>query len=124
MTIYIKMSYNKYIEKCIGVYIHWKTIFCRIMAYKGADLKQGDSMKTIYVCVGSSCHLKGSYDIIRALEKLIKQNHLENEVELKAEFCFGNCTKPVSVKIDDKGPYSVDKDRVEDFFRQNILGDN
>jgi NADH:ubiquinone oxidoreductase subunit E len=94
------------------------------MAYKGADLKQGDSMKTIYVCVGSSCHLKGSYDIIRALEKLIKQNHLENEVELKAEFCFGNCTKPVSVKIDDKGPYSVDKDRVEDFFRQNILGDN
>lgn len=81
-------------------------------------------MKTISVCVGSSCHLKGSYDIIRTLEKLIKQNHMENEVELKAEFCFGNCTKPVSAKVDEKGPYSVDKDRVEEFFRQSILEGN
>jgi len=81
-------------------------------------------MKTISVCVGSSCHLKGSYDIIRILEKLIKLNHMDKQVELKAHFCFGNCTKPVSVKIDEKGPYSIDKDKVEDFFRQEILGAN
>lgn len=81
-------------------------------------------MKTISVCVGSSCHLKGSYDIIRELERLIKQHQMEEEVELKAQFCFGNCTKPVSVKIDEKGPYSVDKNGVEDFFRQKILGEN
>ncbi|MCR4431428.1 MAG: NAD(P)H-dependent oxidoreductase subunit E [Tepidanaerobacteraceae bacterium] len=81
-------------------------------------------MKTIRVCVGSSCHLKGSYDIIRELERLIRQHQLDQQVELKAQFCFGHCTKPVSVKIDEKGPYSVDKDKVEDFFRQKVLGED
>ncbi|MDI3480451.1 MAG: hypothetical protein PWQ97_106 [Tepidanaerobacteraceae bacterium] len=80
-------------------------------------------MKTISVCVGSSCHLKGSYDIIKQLEKLIEKYQMEQEVELKAQFCFGHCTKPVSVKIDEEGPYSVDKNAVEDFFREKILGE-
>lgn len=80
-------------------------------------------MKTISVCVGSSCHLKGSYDIIKALKNLLKQNNLEDKVELKAHFCFGNCRRPVSVKVDEEGPFSVSKEDVEDFFRQKILGD-
>jgi len=71
--------------------------------------------------VGSSCHLKGSYDIIRGLEKLIKDCQLENDVELKAEFCCGNCTKPVSVMVDGKGPISIRKDNVEEFFKSYVL---
>mgnify|MGYP000613003598 FL=1 len=80
-------------------------------------------MKTISVCVGSSCHLKGSYDIIRDLQKLIKDRQLENDVELKAEFCCGNCTKPVSVMIDGKGPLSIKKENVEEFFKNYVLGE-
>ena len=44
------------------------------------------------VCVGSSCHLKGSYDVIQKLQKLIAENNLEDKVTLKASFCLGNCS--------------------------------
>lgn len=78
-------------------------------------------MKTISVCVGSSCHLKGSYDIIRVFEKIIKDNNLEKEIELKAEFCCNNCRNPVSVRVDDNKVYSIDKDGAETFFRETVL---
>ncbi len=79
-------------------------------------------VKTISICVGSSCHLKGSYDVIKRLQSLIKENGLEDEVEIKAEFCLGNCTKSVSVKVDESGPYSVNMENVDEFFAEIILG--
>lgn len=59
-------------------------------------------MVKIYICVGSSCHLKGSYQIIKAFEELIKKHGLENKVELNASFCLGQCTRGVSVKVDEE----------------------
>ena len=52
----------------------------------------------IYVCVGSSCHIKGSYPIIELLKENIAKHHLENKVNLKASFCLGKCTNGVSIK--------------------------
>lgn len=78
-------------------------------------------MKTISVCVGSSCHLKGSYDIIRVFKRLIKENNLEGIYELKAEFCCNNCRNPVSVRIDGSEPFSIDLDNAESFFREKVL---
>ena len=59
-------------------------------------------MVQIYICVGSSCHLKGSYQIIQIFEEQIKKHKLEGKVELKASFCLGRCTKGVSVKVNDE----------------------
>lgn len=75
----------------------------------------------IKVCVGSACYVKGSHEVIEAFQKFIKQYHLENEVELKAAFCLGNCTKAVSVQIDGKS-YGVDKNAVESFFKEYVYG--
>ena len=41
-------------------------------------------MVEVSVCVGSSCHMKGSYQVIKTFTELIKQNHFENIVTLKA----------------------------------------
>ena len=41
----------------------------------------------IKVCVGSSCHLKGSYEVIQSLKKYIEDNKLEDKVEL-SKFLF------------------------------------
>ena len=68
-------------------------------------------MLQVYVCVGSSCHLKGSYQVIKVFEELIKDNQLQDKVELKASFCLGHCTKGVSVKVED--------DFLEDFTLLN-----
>lgn len=78
-------------------------------------------MITITVCIGSSCHLKGSYDVVSRLETLIKENYLENKVSLQASFCSGNCTNAVCVKINNGDVISVNKDNVDEFFMEHIL---
>lgn len=75
----------------------------------------------ITVCIGSSCHLKGSYDIVNELQKLINENDLENKVELKASFCLGNCKNGVCVKVNEGEIISVNKENINDFFNDYIV---
>lgn len=77
-------------------------------------------MKKIVVCIGSSCHLKGSRQVVEELQKLIDQNNLKEEVELAGTFCMGNCQKGVSVKLNDQ-LFSVSPQTVKEFFENEIL---
>jgi NADH:ubiquinone oxidoreductase subunit E len=78
-------------------------------------------MVVIEVCVGSACHLKGSYNVINGFKGLIEDRKLKDKVEIKAAFCLGNCTKPVSVRIDGGEVQSVNQDSIESFFDENIM---
>lgn len=78
-------------------------------------------MITINVCVGSACHLKGSYKVIASFKKMISDKDLENKIEIKGAFCLGHCTEAVSVKVEDK-IYSVNESNVDKFFHDVILG--
>ena len=78
-------------------------------------------MIIVSICIGSACHLKGSYDIIQTIQDLITKNKLEDKVNVKASFCLGHCTEAVSVSIHEK-IYSVSPQTVDDFFHQEILG--
>jgi len=75
----------------------------------------------IYVCVGSSCHLRGSYDIINLMKAAIESNHLENQINLSAAFCLGKCTDGVSIKVNDEIICGVSKDNFDEIFDQYIL---
>ena len=70
----------------------------------------------IQVCIGSVCHLKGSYEIINKLEALLDENQLTDKVTIKAAFCLGDCVGAVCVKVGDT-IYSVQPDTVDDFFK-------
>lgn len=70
----------------------------------------------INVCIGSACHLKGSYEIINKLNALIEEHKMTDEVVVKAAFCLGNCLGAVSVKFDEK-IYSLQPDTAEHFFQ-------
>ncbi len=59
-------------------------------------------MTSIYVCIGSGCHLKGSYQIIDKLKQLLATTETPGEVKLAASFCQGCCTEGVVVKINDE----------------------
>ena len=74
----------------------------------------------INVCVGSSCHLKGSYDVIQSLKILIEENGLENKVELKASFCLGDCSNGVSMKIDNRPIQNVTPENIEKIFYDEV----
>ena len=74
----------------------------------------------VTVCIGSSCHLKGSRQVVEALQKLIADNKLEDKVELAGTFCMGKCQQGVAVSVD--GNFcSVTPDTVDEFFNENIL---
>lgn len=74
----------------------------------------------ITVCIGSSCHIKGSRSVVERLRLLIEQNNLNDEVELSGTFCMSNCQKGVCVTLDDVF-HSVEPETVDDFFYKNVL---
>lgn len=73
----------------------------------------------VVVCIGSSCHVKGSRQVVEGLQSLISENNLGDKVELAGTFCLGRCQEGVCVTIDDHF-FSVAPDTVEDFFNNNI----
>ncbi|MBQ8371416.1 MAG: (2Fe-2S) ferredoxin domain-containing protein [Clostridia bacterium] len=77
-------------------------------------------MLKVTVCIGSSCHIKGSRQVVEQLQYLIAQNELGDKVELGGTFCMGNCQKGVCVTVNDEF-HSVTPDSVEEFFAKEIL---
>ena len=74
----------------------------------------------ITVCIGSSCHIKGSRQVVEELQYLIKENDLGDKVELGGTFCMGKCQQGVCVEADGKF-YSVSPETAEEFFRNEVL---
>ena len=73
----------------------------------------------ITVCIGSSCHIKGSRQVVEQLQYLIAQNNLGDKVELGGTFCMGKCQDGVCVTVDDSF-HSVTPETVEEFFEKQI----
>lgn len=76
---------------------------------------------TVHICIGSACHLKGSYAVIETFKKLLAQHQLEDRVTLKSAFCMGACAGNVSVRIDAGPALSVTPEEAGSFFETNIL---
>lgn len=74
----------------------------------------------VTVCIGSSCHLKGSRQVVEEFQYLISENNLKDKVELGGTFCMGNCQNGVCVTVDGK-LYSVSPDDAKCFFEENVI---
>lgn len=74
----------------------------------------------VTVCIGSSCHIKGSRQVVEQLQYLIAQNGLKEKVDLGGTFCMGKCQQGVCVTVDDEF-HSVSPATVNSFFEQNVL---
>lgn len=74
----------------------------------------------VTVCIGSSCHLKGSRHVVEELQHKIAENNLGDKVELSGTFCMGKCQQGVCVTVDDNF-FSVKPDTVDEFFQKEIL---
>ncbi len=79
-------------------------------------------MKTINVCVGSACHLKGAYQVVNRLQKIVEEKKLEETFVIKAAFCLGHCTNAVSVKVDDGEVFPLTEHEVESFLENQLQG--
>ncbi len=73
----------------------------------------------VVICIGSSCHIKGSRQVTEELQYLINENKLGDKVELGGTFCMGHCEDGVCVTVDGAF-HSVKPDNVKDFFEKEI----
>ena len=74
----------------------------------------------ITVCIGSSCHIKGSRQVVEKLQSLIAENGIGDKVELGGTFCMGNCQQGVCVTVDEEF-HSVTPENVNEFFANQVL---
>ncbi len=76
----------------------------------------------VQICVGSSCHIKGSPEIVELFTKAIEENNLQDKITLAGSFCIGQCNRlGVTVQVDDAVHTGVNRDNFKEFFEQKVL---
>lgn len=76
----------------------------------------------IQICVGSSCHLKGSEELVELFQESIEKYKLDTEITLAGSFCTGQCNRTgVTIQFDDDIVTGVTTDNFRDVFRQRVL---
>ena len=76
----------------------------------------------IQVCVGSSCHIKGSPEIVELLQNAVAEYKLEDEITLAGSFCVGKCNRTgVTVQVDDEIHIGITKENFKEFFKEKVL---
>lgn len=76
----------------------------------------------IQVCIGSSCHIKGSQEIVEQLQNAISLNKLEDEITLAGSFCTGLCNRiGVTIIVDDEENTGITPLSFNDFFKEKVL---
>ena len=79
-------------------------------------------MVFVQVCVGSSCHIKGSQDIVELFENAISEYNIENDVVLSGNFCIGKCNRiGVTVQVNDDVHVGITRDNFREFFKEHVL---
>lgn len=79
-------------------------------------------MLIVQICVGSSCHLKGSEEIVGMMERAITEYGLEDDVVLMGSFCIGKCNRVgVTIQVGDDVHVGINAENFREFFSKNIL---
>ena len=77
----------------------------------------------IQVCVGSSCHIKGSPEIVELFKKAVEEYQLDDDITLVGSFCIGKCNRVgVTVQLDDDIHTGITKENFKEFFTEYVLG--
>jgi len=76
----------------------------------------------IQVCVGSSCHLKGSPEIVELLQESIEKENIGDSVTLVGSFCIGKCNRVgVTIQVDDEIHTGITRENFKEFFKEQVL---
>ena len=76
----------------------------------------------VAICIGSSCHLKGSEQVVNLFQSAVEQHHLEDKITLAGSFCTGRCNREgVTVQVDDEIITGVTPETFDQFFNSTVL---
>ncbi|MDR1901797.1 MAG: (2Fe-2S) ferredoxin domain-containing protein [Treponema sp.] len=78
-------------------------------------------MLELCVCIGSSCHIKGSYNVIQTFQQLIEEEALHDKITFKSSFCQKQCQHPgVAVSVDGI-IHQVSTEKAKEFFITQVI---
>lgn len=72
----------------------------------------------IKVCIGSACHLKGSYEVVKIFKNYVSDHGLEKIIDLRSSFCLGQCSEAVSVQVNNEDICSVSPEHADQFIEE------
>ena len=78
-----------------------------------------NSTLKLTVCIGSSCHVKGSHQVVEQFKTLIADKNLGDKIELCGTFCLGKCQQGVCVTVNEEF-FSVSPETAKDFFAKEV----
>lgn len=79
-------------------------------------------MVIVQICVGSSCYLKGSSDIVKLMQENIATEKLEDDIALTGSFCTGKCNRiGVTVTVNDEIVTGVTRENFREFWNDKIM---
>ncbi|MDR1388505.1 MAG: (2Fe-2S) ferredoxin domain-containing protein [Treponema sp.] len=74
------------------------------------------------VCIGSSCHIKGAYNVIQTFQQLIEEHRLHDKIDFKSSFCMKQCRQSgVAVHINGE-EHQVSPESAAGFFAARVMG--
>lgn len=79
-------------------------------------------MIEITVCVGSACHTKGSYEVVKRFQEVIKERELTTKIQLKGSFCLGKCAQATTIRIGEDYYTSIESKDVDQLIDQVLDG--
>lgn len=75
----------------------------------------------VEICFGSSCHTKGAADLYERLLKALRDDGLDDKVEVDGTLCLGHCKeKGVNVRVDDEVILGITADNFTGFYERRI----
>ncbi len=77
-------------------------------------------MSVIRICIGTSCYLKGAYNVLQLFQHEIEARGLHDKIEISGSFCMGQCRNDVSVDVDGT-VYSVSPETAHEFFENMVM---
>ncbi|MDX9702259.1 MAG: NADH-dependent [FeFe] hydrogenase, group A6 [Candidatus Auribacterota bacterium] len=123
---YIKKCYDTHLGEVGGAVAHHllHTHYKSRKRIHDADLslmasKEAQQLE-IRVCVGTSCYLRGSQDLLHALLCDIHHSDLKDKVDVKATFCFEKCSQGPVVRIGDKLVTSATLEKVKEEIESQL----
>jgi NADH-quinone oxidoreductase subunit G len=81
--------------------LHTKYNFRKRLDAKGFLFNEGtcENKVEVKVCVGTNCYLKGSQDVLHQVLEYVKENGIEERVDVRATFCIEECGKAPNAMV-------------------------
>ena len=74
----------------------------------------------VTVCVGSSCHVRGSRAMLKRFAEIINAEDLGDEVALVGSFCMERCGEGMNWKFNDEDVTSANAEEAEQTLRARL----